>query len=303
VSEWLRAAGQSGRLREWLWDPLAVAALNQPPEEAAAATFVRVLASMFGPRASDAALALPTRPLHLAYAEPARDFIVSRGGDVRTGALARVSPGAAGVHEVHVRGELVASGPVIAAVPWVALGALFVTPPSSMAEILSNASAMISKPIVTVNLWYDTMVMEEPFVGLPGRTVQWVFDKRAILQEAGAGRHSGTRSSHLSLVSSGADAIVQQRDEELIAAAAREIGGALPRVKGATLTHATVIREKRATFSLAPGEPTRPGTRTPVAGLYLAGDWIDTGLPGTIESAVRSGHRAARALLDDGKGL
>ena len=113
---------------------------------------------------------------------------------------------------------------------------------------------------------------------------------------------SGGRAhlSHLSLVSSGADAIVQDGDDALIAAAALEIEEALPRARRAGLTHATVIREKRATFSLAPGEPARPGTRTPIRGLYLAGDSIDTGLPGTIESAVVSGHRAARALLQDG---
>ena len=63
----------------------------------------------------------------------------------------------------------------------------------------------------------------------------------------------------------------------------------------ARLLRATVVREPRATFSLAPGQPPRPSTRTPVRGLYLAGDWIDTGLPATIESAVRSGHRAAAA--------
>ena len=57
-----------------------------------------------------------------------------------------------------------------------------------------------------------------------------------------------------------------------------------------------MVREKQATFSLAPGQPRRPGTLTPVEGLVLAGDWIDTGLPGTIESAVVSGHRAAATL-------
>ena len=56
---------------------------------------------------------------------------------------------------------------------------------------------------------------------------------------------------------------------------------------------AVVVRERRATFSLAPGSPPRPGTRTPLPGCYLAGDWTDTGLPATIEGAVRSGRRAA----------
>jgi uncharacterized protein with NAD-binding domain and iron-sulfur cluster len=59
------------------------------------------------------------------------------------------------------------------------------------------------------------------------------------------------------------------------------------------------VREKRATFSLAPGAPPRPATRTAVPRLLLAGDWIDTGLPGTIESASISGHRAADALIEE----
>ena len=152
VSRWLEQAGQGKRLREWLWDPLAVAALNQSPDEAAAATFVRVLAALFGPKTSDAALALPTRPLHLAYAEPARDFVVRHGGEVRTGALARVSATADGPLQVDVRGERTASAPVISAVPWFGPARFGATPPAPLAGILANASAMASKPIVTVNL-------------------------------------------------------------------------------------------------------------------------------------------------------
>jgi hydroxysqualene dehydroxylase len=300
VSQWLQQSGQSGRLREWLWDPLAVAALNQSPDEAAAPPFVHVVALLFGPEASDAALVLPTRPLHMAYAEPARRFITEHGGEVRTGSLARVTTATTGRQQVDVRGEPVALAPVISAVPWFALGALFgQNIPSPLRNIVDDATAMESKPIVTVNLWYDAAVMDEPFVGLPGRTMQWVFDKRAIVRDGRSGAGGATRTSHLSLVSSGADRIVQQSDEALVRLASEEIHEALPRARRARLTHATVIREKRATFSLAPGQPTRPGTRTPIPGLYLAGDWIETGLPGTIESAVISGHRAARALLED----
>ena len=71
----------------------------------------------------------------------------------------------------------------------------------------------------------------------------------------------------------------------------------MPAVRDATLVRATVIREPHATFSLAPGQPARPASVTPIRGFFLAGDWIDTGLPATIESAVRSGHLAAEAAL------
>ena len=135
-----------------------------------------------------------------------------------------------------------------------------------------------------MNLWLDRRVLDEPFVGLPGRAMQWVFDKGMVL---------GDSASHLSLVSSGATDLLERSNPELIAAAHQSLIEALPAAREARLLRATVIREPRATFSLAPSQPARPGSRTPVRGLYLAGDWIDTGLPATIESAVRSGYRAA----------
>jgi squalene-associated FAD-dependent desaturase len=292
VSEWLIAHGQRDTLRAWLWDPLAVAALNQSPDAASASPFLRVLAEMFGSDPLASALVLPTKPLHEMYAEPAACFIRDRGGQVRVNALARIVVEQGRVRGVDVRGERIDASRVVAAVPWFALRTLFAsTPPPLLAATIASASAMESMPIVTVNLWYDRRVMDEAFVGLPGREMQWVFDKRLAF---------GSSASHLSLVSSGATRLTAMGRDELTALAAREVAEALPGARGATLLRATVVREKQATFSLAPGQPARPDTRTPIAGLCLAGDWIDTGLPGTIESAVVSGHRAADEIAEDG---
>lgn len=288
VAQWLRAHGQSERLITALWEPLAVAALNQPIDQAAAAPFARVLAEMFGRDRSAASLVLPAKPLHDMYAEPARAFIERHGGDVRTNALARIVADETGVTAVEVRGERIPATAVIAAVPWHALRTVFEAAPSALAATIANASAMASMPIVTVNLWYDRVVMDETFVGLTGRTVQWVFDKRRVFGEA---------SSHLSLVISAAEAVAPLTRDELVAIAVRDVAGALPAARLATLVRASVVREKQATFSLSPGQPDRPSNRTGIRGLALAGDWTDTGLPGTIESAVRSGHLAAAEIL------
>ena len=137
---------------------------------------------------------------------------------------------------------------------------------------------------MTVNLWFDAAVMHEPLVGLPGRNFQWIFDRRAIV---------GGDVSHLSLISSGAETIVSQTNDELAAIALSEVREALPAARSAQLRKSLAVREKRSTFSLAPDAPPRPGTRTAIDGLLLAGDWIETGLPATIESAVISGHLAA----------
>ena len=288
VENWLIRNGQTPRLREMLWDPLALAALNQPPQQAAAPVFARVLAEMFGDDPRAAAIALPTRPLHLMYAEPAREYIERAGGAVRTGAPAKVHVLDDGVAGVEAAGERWFVHRVIAAVPWYALTELFDGVPKGLAGVLDGAKRMASSPIVTVNLWFDRRVMDEPFLGLPGRAMQWAFDKRLVF---------GGDSSHLSLVSSGAESMVGLANYELVAKAHAELLEALPEMRAARLVNATVVREPRATFSLAPGQPSRPSTVTAVRGLRLAGDWIDTGLPATIESAVRSGHRAADHVI------
>jgi hydroxysqualene dehydroxylase len=293
VDAWLVRNGQTDRLREMLWHPLALAALNQPATVAAAPPFARVLAEMFGADASAAGIGLPTKPLDLLYAEPARAYIEKRGGRVLTGTTARVSVGASSrVEDVRAADERWTAAAVVAAVPWYALPELFDSIPAALSGIVSRARAMGSSPIVTINLWFDRAILSdvaEPFVGLPGRPMQWLFDKQALF-EGGA--------THVSLVSSGANALVGSTNGDLVAAAHRELLEAIPAVREARLLKTSVVREPRATFSLAPGQPARPTTATGVAGLWLAGDWLDTGLPATIESAVRSGHLAADAALD-----
>lgn len=288
VENWLIRNGQTARLRELLWDPLALAALNQPPSEAAAPPFARVLAEMFGPDPRAASIALPVKPLDEMYAEPARKYIEAHGGLVKTGSPATVHV-AGGRAEVVSGSDRWSAGGIVVAVPWFALGEVFQGELGAFETVIARARKTSASPIVTVNLWFDRPLFEEPFIGLPGRTMQWVFDKRTIV---------GGNLTHLSLVSSGAAAVVARSNEDLIAAAYQELLDALPDARTASLRKSSVIREPRATFSLAPGQPERPGTATPFPGVALAGDWIQTGLPATIESAVRSGHLAAQALAN-----
>ena len=122
VESWLVRYGQTERLREMLWRPLALAALNQPADRAAAPPFARVLAEMFGRDPRAAAIALPTRPLDLMYAEPARAFIEHHGGEVRTGLAARVRISERAVEAVEAAGARWSPNAVVAAVPWFAVG-------------------------------------------------------------------------------------------------------------------------------------------------------------------------------------
>jgi predicted NAD/FAD-dependent oxidoreductase len=280
--------GQTTRLIELLWEPLAVAALNQSIDVAAATTFREVLGRVFGRDPRSASLALPLKPLDELYALPSRAYLERLGGAVETGAVAGIDI-SGGTPTVTVSGRRLRAPAIICAVPWYALADVFPDRPAALAPVLDAAAHTDASPIVTVNLWFDRIVTDEAFVGLPGRTMQWVFDKRTVF---------GERASHLSLVSSAAAGIVGRSNKALIELVVEEVRGALPAVRSAVMTRGVVVRERRATFSVAPGQPPRPSVETAVSGLFLAGDWIDTGLPATIEGAVMSGHLAADAVLD-----
>ena len=289
VSAWLARMGQTRRLRGWLWEPLAVAALNEAPGIAAASMFAPVLREMFGADRTAASLVLPKAPLGELYAEPAHRYLAARGAAVHLGRPARITHGADGFH-VRAGDERWVVRDVVSAVPWHNLPTLFDPLPDALAPIAAAAEAMPAVPIVTVNLWYDAPILDVPFVGLIGRTAQWVFDRRAL---------TGAAASHVSVITSAAAGLSERDDRAIIELIQSDLAATIPAAAAARVTRATVIREKQATFSVRPGSPARPVERTPLPGFFLAGDWLETGLPGTIEGAVRSGNRAATELLCD----
>ena len=290
VSAWLGAHGQSARLSEWLWRPLAIAGLNQSPDEAAAGPFVRVLGELFGPRVEDSAIGMSSVPLDELFAEPAARVIESRGGVVLRKSPARIHVDQGGaIESVNAGTSRVGTRVVISAVPWHALGRIWDgETPACIQPLVANGSALGSSPIVTVNVWFDGPVMTEPFIGLIGGPMHWVFDKSAIF---------GEQAGHLSIVSSGATDLASMDNAAITGAVLEQLQRALPLSRSRQLLRSVVVREHRATFSLAPGGPARPAAATALPGFYLAGDWTDTGLPGTIEGAVRSGRTAAEAAV------
>ncbi len=290
VRAWLTRHGQPARLCDLLWEPLAVAALNQPIDQATATTFVEVVRRMLGTGSDDAALVIPAESLTHVLVDPAVKFIEAGGGEVRRGAPARVSVGAGR------RGGGGGARPGHRRHPWSCRRCRGTRLPGcsrpcpEVARVACHTGVghaeradCHGQPVVR-----PSGARGRPFVGLPGRAFQWVFDKRRV---------SPGQATHLSLVCSGATEVVGLDNDAIVERAHRELAAAVPAASRARLVRATAVRERRATFSLAAGEPARPACVTPLPGFLLAGDWIDTGLPATIESAVSSGHRAAKAAL------
>ncbi|MBP6824580.1 MAG: FAD-dependent oxidoreductase, partial [Acidobacteria bacterium] len=157
---------------------------------------------------------------------------------------------------------------------------------------LKPALEFKSAPIVSINLWYSEPVTDVEFTGLLDSRIEWVFNKNAISGSSQSGHQ------HLALVISSAHETARLNKEELIALAIGEMNRFFPAARNQKPVHAFVVREHDATLSHTVGTARlRPTQQTEFENFFLAGDWTDTDLPATIESAVFSGHECAKLLL------
>ncbi len=291
ITEWLRGMGQSEEIREKFWDPLVLAALNDRPEISSAALFYSVLQEALFSGRKGSCIGLPTVGLSELYADPARDFIERKGGH-----FLLKSP----VLKLHFRGpyfqEVELEGGrrlsaecLLSTVPFTALKKIL--PESMLYEdpFFAPLSHLGTSPIVAVHLWFDRPVLDRAFVGLWKTKVHWVFNRRMNLA-------SGA-SDHLSLVISGARDELHTPAPQLIETAMKELTDTFPEVARARLMRATVSKEPEATMAPTVGSSAfRLPQKTPYPNFFLAGDWTDTGLPATIESAVRSAYQAVSLI-------
>jgi squalene-associated FAD-dependent desaturase len=156
--------------------------------------------------------------------------------------------------------------------------------------VATPAEDLERSPIVSVHLLFDRMLLSTPLAALLGSDAHWVFDRGAL-----TGHPHERGGQYLTVVSSGVPELMELRGRELVERIANQV---TQRLGSAELLWSRVSREPDATIAL------RPGVRRPVPGvvrpgLARAGAWTQTGWPATMESAVRSGRAAARALLSD----
>ncbi len=287
VGEWLASVGQSDEVVRSFWEPLAVSIMNEHVGSASALLFVRSLKTAFLDNRANAALAIPSVGLSNLYANPARDFIVRRGGNVSCSIrVVKIMGSKEEVTGVQLQdGSLVEASAVVLALP--PAEARSILPDALVSgDYLASSANMSFSPIVSTHLWFRRDVMPYEVVGLIGKTTQWVFNRRRIAE-------SQQEGGHISATISAAHDVVGRTQEEIVALVMHDLrsafGNDLPEP-----WHALVIREKKATFSATPSaESLRPDHQTPIKNLFLAGDWTSTGYPATIEGAVISGERCA----------
>jgi hydroxysqualene dehydroxylase len=271
---------QTGTLRESVWEPLCVAALNTPLAHASAQIFLNVLRDTLGAGTGASDLLLACGNLGRLYPEPAARYLEVHGADLRLGVqVQRLQPDAQGigVNGEHFDAAILAVGPQHAA---------DLLPASSDFNRLRALLAIFRyEPIHTCYLRYDEEAsLSAPMLGFRARTVQWAFDRGALDATPGL----------IAAVISGGGAHEEMNREALIETVQRELAPHLR--KPGSLHWARMIAEKRATYSCVPGLQ-RPDNRTPLSTLCLAGDYTISDYPATLEAAVRSGQRAAALLV------
>ena len=275
---------QSTALNDYLWHPLCLAALNTPPQSAAAQVFVNVLRDAFFGVRDDSRLLLPRVDLGRLFPDAAARYLHAHIGTLCLNQrIQRIEVAAEGFTLHHAQGAESFSH-VICAVPAHRVANLL----GHLAPLhaaIAQINALRYQPIYTVYLQYDATVrLRFPMLGLTQTLSQWVFDRGALTNQPGL----------MAVVISAEGAHEKLSHAELASIVAKELQGKLGLVGPPHWTQ--VIAEKRATFACTPNLA-RPNNQTPLPGLWLAGDYTASAYPATLEAAVRSGIDSARRVL------
>lgn len=293
VREFLERQGQSPESIQNFWEPIGLGALNESLELASAKLFVEVLRRALLSTKRDSSLAISAVGLSDLYASPAQKYFSEKQipmyfqtlvtGISRNGPTFDISTDQAGTLK---------SRAIILAVPPPALSKMLAV--TEFSALTAGLERFQSSAIISINLWIEGFQPSQTLVGLIGSPLHWLFNKAKIMKDE--------KSSHVTLVISGANALAAESKEKLVTMAQAELEKFFPEIHGKKLLHSQVVKELDATYGTRVGlNSWRPPAVTQWPGLWLAGDWTDTGLPATIESAVLSGHRAADAYLQSGK--
>ena len=287
---WLTAHGQTAAAIDSLWNLIGQSTLNLHADQASLLLATKVFQTGLLARAEAADIGISSVPLARLHAGPAMTALRQAGVEVHLGTPAAAVAGATTATGVVTRDGTAHADAVILAVPPDRVARLL---PPAAAPGLTALSGLGASAIVSAHVVYDRPVMPLPFFAALDSPVQWAFDRSASAGLAG-GRY-------VVVTLSDADDVLRTPVAELRERLLPALAALLPAALTARVERFLVTRARTATFRQAPGSARlRPGPRTALPGLYLAGSYTDTGWPDTMESAVRSGLLAARILMEVG---
>ena len=292
AADWLAQHGQDSVVRQRFWDVILVSALGESPDLVSMAAARKVIIDGFAAARGAADVLIPCRPLsELIGLELARS-IESLGVQFHTEAsvtdLISTDDGHIRVHSSNPV-PLIADH-VIVATAWhnnvkLLAGHLPKTTIDRFARIRSSR-------ISGVHLWFDRELTDRAHSVLVGGVSQWLFRPMR-------GPTQATGGFYYQVVISASANVRGIPKEELIDTLINELQQFFPRARDAKLLRSRVVTDPNSVFSVsADVEKIRPLASTTLPWLHLAGDWIATGWPSTMEGAVISGRMAASSVLE-----
>jgi squalene-associated FAD-dependent desaturase len=279
VKEWLENENQNSKIINSFWEILCVGALNTNLNKASALVFYDVLIQIFFKGNFASTIILPKYGLSESIINPASSFIEKNSGTILL---------SESIKEIVVKNQKVVSVKsdkniyddfdyVISAVPLYALAKII-----SIKKLDIDLELEYST-ILNIHIWLRENKLQEKFYGLLNSPLHWIFAKE----------------NHINIVISDANYLVDKTKVEILKFVIEELVQ-YTNIKDEDIQQYKIIKEKRATF--IPKVSTlekRPNSKTLIKNLFLAGDWTNTGLPSTIESAVKSGRQSAELVLNE----
>lgn len=280
LATFLARQRQTTALTQLLWEPLCLAALNTPLQQASAQVFLNVLRDSFNQQTHDADVLLAKTDLTTLISTPWANYVTQQGGHILTNTTVKTIQQSADGYVLTTQDEETLFSHII-----VATGPHQIKHLAKTLPLLGQAAQMFTyQPITTVYLQYDKNIrLSQPMLGMVNSTSQWVFDR---------GQVCGQDGLMAVVISAHADLGIDQTD--LAETIHSELIQVIPQLEK-PIWH-KVVTEKRATFSCEVNLA-RPDNQTAYRNLYLAGDYTAGDYPATIEGAVRSGIAAANLIL------
>ena len=291
--DWLIAHGQNDRTIAALWELITLPILNDTIDAVSAYMGIMAFQDSLLAGKGMADLGYSRVGLSTLVTDGARDYIEGRGGRLLMGhRVTDLNVEEGRVTGVKVGGDIIHADAVISATPWDGLERLLSTENGENSAPGVSPPQLEWAPIVGLHIGYERPVMEEPFLTVVDSPIQWIFNRSLMQDSAGDG-------SRLLVSISAAWREAGMSTDELREMAEAELRPVLPNTADSPMTYFRVVKQPQATFRCLPGvQDQRPSQTTAVPGLFLAGDWTETGWPATMESAVRSGAMAAAVVAD-----
>ena len=288
---WLKRHRQTDSAIDRFWNLIILPTLNDDISEVSADMGLMVFQEGVLKSKASAAIGYARVGLTELVSAATRTYLKARGGEVLLGTAARqISVEGGRVCGVQTTNGAVTGDWYVSALASYDLEAML---PQSLADgdFFSRARGLSYSPIIDVHIWYDRPVMDETFAGFLDSPLQWVFNKTRM-----RGDEDGT-GQYICISLSGAWRYADMPKQEIREMFLDEMARVFPKAKDASVERLLVVKQPQATFRSIPGvEAHRLPSATPLSNLFLAGEWVDTGWPGTMEGAVRSGRTAAQTL-------